>query len=629
MAQVGIYPRFRADDFDGNPLSGGKLYFYASGSDDPEAVYADPELTQAMPQPVVLNASGEALFYYSGSTYRAVLTDKDDVQQWSLDPITAGLGGTTGIVGMGIGSNTMLIEPDSGTAQASAVVFPADTLAIAVTVIIHEAFGTSQGLEQIGLGHAAQPDLWGILPRLTPPEDSTPGGFLAYSGVPQPQTGPVRSVTLTAYGGPFDGAGSVYVTGHFFRFSPNQDVGLRYLPGSVSEGMVIPPQPLATETVAGIVELATQAEVDTGTDATRVVTPATLTSKLPSGTALTVARFQADGSGVQTAPGLFAPDTGRLGIGVTPESGQALQVQGATRVRQGNYTAFRDDGAPVGLYQTVYSDTVTNGAQIQGTHGGGTEAAPTATPAGAALLSIQARGHMGTGGAPGFSAEWLVEATETVSSTTQGSRVRLLTTLTGAVGRAERLRVDGNGYLGVSKPAPLFPLHVGGRLAFGVPTTAPNLPDLAASETSAWLDEATHRLMFRTKYADGTTSRTFIADEGSLGTFAFTTLGFAVTAPSGTVTFWQRGSLVMLHIPTISGTSSSNSFGIDGLPVGLRPPIRTSTIPLVITDNGVKAMGFIGIANSATMFLGRDAAGTPWTTTGTKGMTAITVTYML
>ena len=44
----------------------------------------------------------------------------------------------------------------------------------------------------------------------------------------------------------------------------------------------------ATATVAGIVELATQAEVDTGTDAVRAVTPATLasatTTGFPSGT---------------------------------------------------------------------------------------------------------------------------------------------------------------------------------------------------------------------------------------------------------------------------------------------------------------------------------------------------------
>lgn len=49
--------------------------------------------------------------------------------------------------------------------------------------------------------------------------------------------------------------------------------------------------PAASETVAGVAELATQAEVDTGTDAERIVTPATLAawSGLPAAASLTAA----------------------------------------------------------------------------------------------------------------------------------------------------------------------------------------------------------------------------------------------------------------------------------------------------------------------------------------------------
>lgn len=55
--------------------------------------------------------------------------------------------------------------------------------------------------------------------------------------------------------------------------------------------------PAASETTAGIAELATQAEVDTGTDGTRIVTPATLAA-WPGRTRKHVANF-GDGSATQ------------------------------------------------------------------------------------------------------------------------------------------------------------------------------------------------------------------------------------------------------------------------------------------------------------------------------------------
>jgi hypothetical protein len=335
MAQAAVYPKFRADSRDGFPLSGGKIYSYASGTTTPKPVYADAELTQPLTQPLVLDASGEALFYYDGSAYALELRDQDDVPQWVIDPVIGGFGGSTGIVGLGIGSNTVLISPTASTAQASGLVFPPNVLAMAVTVTVSSTFGTSQGLGTIGVGFEGQPDAWGVLETLTATTASDAGYFLAYGSVPQPESG---VVTLTAYGGTFDGAGAVYVTGHFFHFSPSETVGYRYLPGTPEAGQILPPMPPATETQRGAIELATQAEVTTGTDAERAVTPATLNTRIttlntalntrvPPGTALSVARYASGGVNLETSPlSVDASSNLRLGTVTAGTSAQRALV---------------------------------------------------------------------------------------------------------------------------------------------------------------------------------------------------------------------------------------------------------------------------------------------------------------
>ena len=106
--------KFRADDRDGEPLSGGKVYSYASGTSTPAALYADPELTTALENPVILDASGEALFYYNGSSYKLTLTDKDDVPQWTIDPVSGSAGGGSASAGVGWGKNTIELRPGAG-----------------------------------------------------------------------------------------------------------------------------------------------------------------------------------------------------------------------------------------------------------------------------------------------------------------------------------------------------------------------------------------------------------------------------------------------------------------------------------------------------------------------------------
>lgn len=85
-----------------------------------------------------------------------------------------------------------------------------------------------------------------------------------YSAVaPNPSTEFVRQIWFV------EGANDVYL------WSPAVDQYVLYTPD-----VVVPPQPAATLTAAGIVELATDAEVAAGTDTDRAVTPSGLQSKV-------------------------------------------------------------------------------------------------------------------------------------------------------------------------------------------------------------------------------------------------------------------------------------------------------------------------------------------------------------
>ena len=90
MAQALVFPRFRAFDHSGNPLSGGKVYTYSAGTSSAKDSYptaADALAgTNALSNPVILDANGESTIYLNGS-YKIVLKDSNDVQQWSLDNV--------------------------------------------------------------------------------------------------------------------------------------------------------------------------------------------------------------------------------------------------------------------------------------------------------------------------------------------------------------------------------------------------------------------------------------------------------------------------------------------------------------------------------------------------------------
>ncbi len=81
-------PKFKAFDSNGKPLAGGKVYTYIPGTSTPKTTYADPDGTSANPNPVILDSNGEAVIWLQG-VYKIVLTDSNNVQQWSVDQVSS------------------------------------------------------------------------------------------------------------------------------------------------------------------------------------------------------------------------------------------------------------------------------------------------------------------------------------------------------------------------------------------------------------------------------------------------------------------------------------------------------------------------------------------------------------
>lgn len=106
MATLQPFPKFRAFDLDGNPLSGGFVYTYAAGTSTPLVTYTDSSGDPASENtnPVELDAAGEANIWYGDSLYKLALFNADNVLQWTIDNI--GSGTSSSIYNGGFGSAT-------------------------------------------------------------------------------------------------------------------------------------------------------------------------------------------------------------------------------------------------------------------------------------------------------------------------------------------------------------------------------------------------------------------------------------------------------------------------------------------------------------------------------------------
>lgn len=91
-----LLPNAKAQFIDGNgkPLAGGTVYFYIPNTSTPKATYQDSAQTILNPQPIVLDANGQAIIWGNG-TYRQVVYDQFGNLIW--DQITEDT--TGGLIG--------------------------------------------------------------------------------------------------------------------------------------------------------------------------------------------------------------------------------------------------------------------------------------------------------------------------------------------------------------------------------------------------------------------------------------------------------------------------------------------------------------------------------------------------
>ncbi len=84
-------------DSAGNPLIQGKIFFFESGSSTAaKDTFSNSDETNVNSNPVILNGDGRVPNTFGTGSYRAVVTDRDEVQILVRDPVGGGTGTTFG-----------------------------------------------------------------------------------------------------------------------------------------------------------------------------------------------------------------------------------------------------------------------------------------------------------------------------------------------------------------------------------------------------------------------------------------------------------------------------------------------------------------------------------------------------
>lgn len=82
-------PRQQFFDNNGDPVAGGLLYTYTSGTTTALPVYADAALTTPHTNPAVLDSAGRITIYLGPYSYKFSLASSTNVLLWTVDPVQA------------------------------------------------------------------------------------------------------------------------------------------------------------------------------------------------------------------------------------------------------------------------------------------------------------------------------------------------------------------------------------------------------------------------------------------------------------------------------------------------------------------------------------------------------------
>jgi hypothetical protein len=90
MATISPVPKLQFSDQNGAPLAGGLVYTYEAGTTNLRTTYTTAAETTANPNPIVLDASGQAdIFLQAGLGYKFLLQNSLATTIWTVDNVTA------------------------------------------------------------------------------------------------------------------------------------------------------------------------------------------------------------------------------------------------------------------------------------------------------------------------------------------------------------------------------------------------------------------------------------------------------------------------------------------------------------------------------------------------------------
>lgn len=112
------------------------------------------------------------------------------------------------------------------------------------------------------------------------------------------------------------------------------------------------------------------------------------------------------------------------------------------------------------------------------------------------------------------------------------------------------------------------------------------------------------------------------------GTFTGNLTGCS-SSLSASFSYIRIGSMVVFSSNVaLEGTSNATTMTLTGLPLWLRPTASV-TLPHIVKDNGVLTVGRVIIGTDGTMTFSKDANGTAFTSSGTKGIPALSGCYTI
>ena len=248
---------------------------------------------------------------YTYSTFTVDQQGRITSASSGTDPVTS-VSGTAPVQVTGTTTPTISVDAASTTAAGIVQLYDA-TDSTSTTLALTAAQGKALQDEINALSVSSNITLAGTLDAssglvASVTAEGTAAGFTVGQALPSAAAGNAEFFVITSVAGTYTPPGGTQVSANVGDWFLSDGSAWEYLPVGPNVGA-------ASDTVAGIVELATDAETQTGTDATRAVTPAGLQSKVASTTALGI---------VELATTAETQNAACTGLAITPAGLQAI-----------------------------------------------------------------------------------------------------------------------------------------------------------------------------------------------------------------------------------------------------------------------------------------------------------------